>query len=146
VSGGASITLELPVGNRAQRASRDLAHAQQMADEIARDDLARTVRTQVLAALDALRYSAATVEAARKAEAYYELALQDERDKLRAGLSTVIDVVLTEERLTQAQLSRVQSELSYAVALAQLSRDSGGLPASEADLKTNAPGAPNGGR
>ena len=146
VSGGASLTLELPVGNRAQGALRDLAHAQQMADEIARDDLARTVRTQVLAALDALRYSAATVEAARKAEAYYELALQDERDKLRAGLSTVIDVVLTEERLTQAQLSRVQSELSYAVALAQLSRDSGALPASEADLQTNSAGAPNGGR
>ena len=121
-----------------------------MADEIARDDLARNVRTQVLSALDALRYSAATVEAARKAEAYYELALQDERDKLRAGLSTVIDVVLTEERLTQAQLSRVQSELNYAVALAQLSRDSGGLPASEADLQSSAslitPGSPNGGR
>jgi outer membrane protein TolC len=135
VSGGASLTLELPVGNRAQSAARALAHAQHSADVIARDDLIRNVRSQVLAALDALRLSAATLQAAHTAEALFVQALEDERVKMRAGLSTVIDVVLTEERLTQAQLSRVQSQLAFAVALAQLRSVTGELPATEADMQ-----------
>jgi outer membrane protein TolC len=132
VNAGASLTLELPIENTAQRSERALQSAFHRSATIARDDLARNVRTQVLSALDALRLTAEALEAARLSEEQYRQALDDEREKLRAGLSTVIDVVLTEERLTEAQRARVRNEANYAIALAQLRLQLGELPSSEA--------------
>jgi len=117
-----------------QQAERGQAYARRQAAVIARDNLGRTVRTQVLAAYDALRMSARALSAAHEAEDNFQQALEDERDKLKAGLSTVIDVVLTEQLLTEAQLSRIRSQLDYAVAFSQLLREAGTLPASEAEV------------
>lgn len=134
VSGGALLSLELPVGNIQQGAERGQAYAVRQAAVIERDNLGRTIRTQVLAAHDALRLSARALSAAEQAEENFRQALQDERDKLRAGLSTVIDVVLTEQLLTEAQLSRIQSQLDYAVALCRLRRQTGSLPAHASEV------------
>ena len=51
----------------------------------------------------------------------------------RAGLSTVIDVVATEEALTQAQLGRIRNQLQCALALARLRFELGALPATETE-------------
>jgi outer membrane protein TolC len=134
VNGGASLSLELPLGNVERKAARDLASAQRASAEIERDDLQRNVRVEVTRALADLRLHEHALGAARQAEASYAQALSDERDKLKAGLSTVIDVVLTEELSTQAQLGRVENELALALALARLRFAQGELPALEAEL------------
>jgi outer membrane protein TolC len=134
VNGGASLSLELPLGNVERKAARDLASARRSSAEIARDDLQRNVRIEVMRALADLRLHERALSAARQAEASYAQALSDERDKLKAGLSTVIDVVLTEELSTQAQLGRVANELVLALALARLRFAQGALPAIEAEL------------
>jgi outer membrane protein TolC len=134
VNGGASLSLELPLGNVERKAARDLASARRSSAEIARDDLQRNVRIEVMRALADLRLHERALSAARQAEASYAQALSDERDKLKAGLSTVIDVVLTEELSTQAQLGRVENELVLALALARLRFAQGALPAIEAEL------------
>src|SRR5262249_577570 len=56
----------------------------------------RTIRSNVAVALDAVRQSARRVEAAREASALYRSAVDDQRETLQIGLSTVIDLVLTE--------------------------------------------------
>ena len=56
--------------------------------------------------------------------------MTSELAKLRAGMATVIDVVLTEDRLTSAQRSLVNAQLNCARARAILAYESGLLPAS----------------
>lgn len=128
VDAGGTLALTLPVENSAQQAELGLRSAERRRAEIVRDDLRRNVRSRVLAALDDLQLSAQALVAAREAEAEYEQALRDENDKLRAGLSTVIDVVLTEDALTQAQLARIRNELICALSLARLRFELGELP------------------
>jgi outer membrane protein TolC len=138
VNAGASLTLELPVANDAARAERDLRSAEQRSAEIARDDLARQVRTNAASALAEVELAAAALAAAEQAVALLGQAVTDERDKLREGLSTVIDVVLTEERLTQAELTATSHALRHAIARARLQLELGALPGGEGALGADA--------
>lgn len=131
VTASGGLNLEVPLDNSAARGVAQQATAQRVLAETARADLARNLRTNVFAAYDDLRAEVRALEAAREAEAAYAQALEDERAKLRAGLSTVLDTVLTEDLLTGATRSRIATELELARALARLRLELGSLPSSD---------------
>ncbi len=128
VSGGVSLSLELPFENTAQTAVRDVRSAQQQQARISMADLERRLPIDVLSALSDLRLSAQSLEASALAVAQYEKALNDERDRLRAGVGTVIDLVLTQDQLISAQLAHTNDRARYAVALSRLYFEMGALP------------------
>jgi outer membrane protein TolC len=138
VNAGATLSLELPIGNDAARARRDLRRADQESAVITRADLDRQVRTGVVSALSEVRLAAAALAAAERAVGLLAQSVNDEREKLREGLSTIIDVVLTEERLTQAQLARTAQRLRYVAARARLQFERGALPDVESQLAPTA--------
>lgn len=129
-SGG--VTLEVPLDNAAADGDRAQAAALQLLAETARDDLDRTLRSNVVAALDDLHAEVDSLAAAQRAEAAYAQALDDERSKLRAGLATVLDTVVIEDLLTSATRARIGTELGLALSLARLRLELGALPSSEA--------------
>ena len=133
VNAAGGVNLEVPLENSAARGQLQQAAALRLLAETARADLARNLRTNVLAAYDVLRAEVESLEAARQAESAYAQALDDERSKLRAGLSTVLDTVLTEDLLTDATRSRIGTELALAQALARLRLELGALPSREPD-------------
>ena len=152
VSAGVHLTLELPILNDARRAERDRESAELRLRTAVLEDRGRRVRIGVAGAIDELRLSAEAVAAAEREAERYARAVDDEQTKLRAGLSTVIDVVLTEDNLTQAELALTGSRLEYAVALASLRFESGDLPSTESaaaaslSLVLDAQGMSHGGR
>lgn len=131
VSATGGVNLEVPLDNSAARGQLQQATALRLLAETARADLARNVRTNVIAAYDDLRAEVESLAAAREAEVAYAQALDDERSKLRAGLSTVLDTVLTEDLLTDATRARIGTQLALAQALARLRLELGALPSSE---------------
>ena len=132
VNAGASVAVEWPVENNAQQGDRVRTAAQRLAAETALSEISRTLRNSVSSAFDDLRYAVDALREAQQAEVLYDEALGDERYKLRAGLSTVIDVVLTEELLTEATRSRIETERTLADALARLRFELGSLPSESA--------------
>jgi outer membrane protein TolC len=139
LNGSAALTLSVPLDNSAQDGVRQAASAQLQSARLGEHDLRRTAQTRIVAALDDLELSAQSLASAMEAEKHYLQARDDERDKLRAGLSTVIDVVLTEDLLIQAQLARVRTELAYAIALTRLRFELGELPSNEAEVAESVP-------
>jgi outer membrane protein TolC len=135
---GANLTLELPIANDAARANLEARRALAQSAQIIRDDVTRQIRTAVKSALSDLQLSAAGLHSAELAVELLTQLVVDERDKLREGLSTVIDVVLTEERLNQAELTRTTRRLRYAVARARLLFECGALPSVERALAPTA--------
>jgi outer membrane protein TolC len=133
VNAGVGLSLELPIGNTAREGERDLRHAQHNQSKLAISDLERRVPLNVLSALDDLRMSAAQLEASNVAVREFQQALANEHDRLRAGLGTIIDVVLTQEQLIRAQLSQVVDHLRYAVAAARLEFETGSMPSEESE-------------
>ena len=134
VNGGATLKLQLPVQNAAARARVERTRADERSALVQQRDVARRVSAGVRGALADMRMSALAVTEAARAVELLERLVVDERDKLREGLSTIIDVVFTEERLTQARLTHVARQYRYAVAWAQLQYESGALPSQETAL------------
>jgi len=127
---GASLSLAWPIENRSKRAALLQALAGQRIAQIRRQESRRAIRNAVVAAVDSLRAALLGLQAAREAVSFYENSVASESAKLRAGMATVIDVVLTEDRLTSAQRALVTARLECAQTRAVLAYESGELPGS----------------
>lgn len=87
----------------------------------------KTIGADVPAALDAVRRSAQQLERLGEAVGYFEKAVDNEIKKLRAGSSTLIDVITQRNRLTAAQQQQVSARLALALALLDLRFQTGTL-------------------
>ena len=125
------LRFELPFKNWTQRGRHDQAVAAQNIQAITADDLARVVRINVVRALGSLRDTVAQLVAADEAVRYARQTVDAEIERLRFGEATLIDTLLTEQRLTDARAAQVVARQQYAQLLAQLRFETGTLVAHE---------------
>lgn len=119
------------LGSGAARAASRRAAAERDRLRILHDDAARRIRAEVAFAIASLRSSAAEVSQTRAAVALYEEAVENERRRLRLSMGTLFDVQMMEERLINARVEAVRSEVRYAQALGQLRAATGTLLAED---------------
>lgn len=115
-----SLNYQWPIANNI--AFGQLARSQATADQatIQENESERMVASQVAVAMANVRFAIQQVEAATREAALYRSAVEDERTKLQLGLSTVLDLILTEDRLTQAEIDAVNAQAGYAQAVVLL--------------------------
>lgn len=152
-SATASLTFGWPHSNRAALGRLAESQAVMRQREISLKDLERRIGGQVVLALNALVKSAARVAAARQACDLYRETLAAERQRQQLGLSSLLDVINTEDRLTDSLFEAVAADLDYAQAITALRFEIGDLvrPGSsgyEVDLAslTTPPSPPREGR
>ena len=97
-------------------------------------DLERTIQSNVAVAYDAVQHSIDKLAAAREAAASYRGAVTDQADLARLGVTTIIDLINTEDRLTNAQLDELVALQAYALALTQLRYQTGSLLNAQNDV------------
>jgi outer membrane protein TolC len=95
--------------------------------EIAARDLEEGIRVAVRGRAEALERSIRALEQAGEAEALSRTMLENETKKHHSGASTLFEVILAEDALTGAMLSRVGAELEYASAIAALHFETGAV-------------------
>ncbi len=128
---GVGLSLELPVSNTARDAERAARRAERDGAQIALDDLDRRIGIDVVTALNDLRLSAAAVEASTRAAEQFQKALDNERNRLREGVGTVINVTFSQDQLIQAQRNQLLDQARYSIAAAHLQFQMGSLPDSQ---------------
>lgn len=124
-------SLSWPTLNRTARGAREETEAFRRQTEILIDLLSRTVGADIPSALDAVRSSALQAEKATEAVGLFERAVVNEEKKLRAGTSTLLDLISQRDRLTSARQTQVAARLALAQALARLRFETGTLLASD---------------
>jgi outer membrane protein len=131
---GASIAVSLdlswPVGRHGARGDVVQAQAAREQSALAVDLLAKGIGADVPSALDAVARSAAQLERASASVRLFEQAVENEEKKLRAGSSTLIDVITQRDRLTAARQDEIATRAALATALVQLRFATGTLIAS----------------
>ncbi len=125
--------LSWPTANRIARGGLEQALAARRQDALAVDLLVKTIGANVPSALQAVLRDAAQLERATLAVRLFERAVDNEEKKLRAGTSTLIDVITQRDRLTAARQGEVQSRLALAQALLELRFETGTLVAAAGD-------------
>lgn len=103
------------------------AEASRRQAEITAMDLARRIRAAVIDAAASLVDASEQADYASQSMDLFLEAIRNERDKVELGTATVIDLVLTEERLTFAQLSVIAAQQRYASQLINLRFATGSL-------------------
>ncbi|MCM2256103.1 MAG: TolC family protein [Vicinamibacteria bacterium] len=129
----AAVTFQFPPSNRA--AEGQLARSTAVMDQArtAAFDRERQVRSGVTVALADLATAGRRVAIAAETAALFREAVDDEQQKVRLGLGTVVDLIFTQDSLTSALIDEVQARFGYALALARLRYETGTLLAGESD-------------
>ncbi len=102
-------------------------NAQYQQSVIRSKDLSRTIRSEVMVAINDLKQSAHQLTKSQEAITLYRTAVRNEEQKLQQGLSTIIELLFTEDRLTNALLNMTSAQLNYANAIANVRFQTGTL-------------------
>ena len=124
-SGSVALNFEMPFKNNQAVGRLGQRQASLLQASIDSADLGRTIALNVERLVRALRLSSDRLNRAQEAVRYYDKTIEDEQIKLKAGDSTLIDTILTEQQTTSARLSLVSAQQDYAATLARLLFESG---------------------
>jgi outer membrane protein TolC len=119
------IRYQFPLENRAAEGAVLQARSTALQADYRRQDAARNVASAVIVALDGVRSAARQLEQVNESVALFRTALENEREKYRLGVGSLVEMLTVEDRLTGVLVSQVQSELGYAIALARLRQSTG---------------------
>jgi outer membrane protein TolC len=134
-----SLALSWPTLNRVAEGERAQAQAIREQNAILVDLISRRIGADVPTALEAVASSALQLDRATEAVRLFEQAVINEEKKLRAGTSTLLNVISQRDRLTAARQNQVSANLALAVALARLRFETGTLGEAVADASAIRP-------
>ncbi len=126
-SGAIAIAYERDLGNHSRQGRLGQRESLVRQREISAGDLDRGIRIGVVQTLRSLEESVARLIESEAAAGFFQETIDAEFEKLRAGASTLIDALLTEQQRTSADLALLSARQQVAVLLAQLRFETGTL-------------------
>jgi outer membrane protein len=130
------LTFEFPVANSGARGRSLQSAALHAQSRIAHESLRRSIAIGVSVGLETLARSAEAMRESERAVRLFESGVRSVQRKFQLGSSTLFDLIQAQDALTDAELSYVQSQRDYAVAIATLRFESGRLVEGKGDVMT----------
>ncbi len=115
-----SLTYEFPVANRQARGRLTQQRVAKRRQMLSSRELERKIQSKVYTTLCILRSARHELKNSRQAEELYLQAVENQLMKYKMGMGTQIDVITTQDNLTQARLNKVNAQYKYARALTDL--------------------------
>lgn len=125
VMGG--LSMEFPLENRLHSGALREALAEEQQADVLREQLAQTVASEVMLAMDEVARTYEAFQVSLDAEKYFALALEKERKRFLIGDSSFIDVITLQDSYRDTQLETIAARQTHLVAVAQLRFATGGL-------------------
>jgi len=122
-------------GNNVAKGQLQSAVAVVRQSEITLSETERTAATAAVVAFEGVRSTTTQLQKAREAVQFYQAALDGEREKYHLGLSSLVEVLTVEDRLTSVLLDEVNARLAYASALVQLRQATGTIVQAGQDIQ-----------
>ena len=119
-SGMVSVNLSWPLAMNDANGVYETTSARRRQVLIEIEDLKRSIRNEALLSLEQVTRSGLILQQTKQSSHFYRVALASENEKLRAGMSTVIDIINTEDRLSSILQSEIQARANYVLAVARL--------------------------
>lgn len=141
LSSNVGLRITWPTANRTARGQLEQRTAARRESEAFIEILVNAVGADVPTAFDAVARDAQQVAKAAEAVLLFERAVVNEEKKLRAGSSTLLDVISQRDRLTAARQNEVSARLALALALLELRFQTGTLLGPGADPEGAVSGA-----
>lgn len=128
---GAKLTFTFPANNNLAKGNFVKSTVALNDRKVANDNLQRTIELNITNIINKLDNSVTVLEKAKEALDSYREAFNSEQVKLQAGLTTILNVILFQERLTSAELEYLQAYQQFANAIVNLRHETGTLVSQE---------------
>lgn len=133
---GLRMSFTFPINNNLAKGSYLQNEAALMDQDIANKNLQRNISLNVSIAQNNLDNSVLILEKAKESLDFYQQVYENERVKFQNGLTTLLNLILFQERLTFAQLDYLQAHQQFASAIVNLRYETGTLLVVNADDTT----------
>ncbi len=124
---GARLNLSFPFSNNLARGTFLQNKTAVTDQEIATNNLGRNIDLNVSIALNNLKNSVLILQKAEETLGYYQNVFDNEQVKFQNGLTTLLNLILFQERLTFAQLEYLQAQQLFASAIITIRHETGTL-------------------
>ncbi len=124
---GLRLNFFIPVNNNRAKADFALSEIAIQDQQITYDNLVRNVDLNVSIALNNLENTIKIVKKAKEALDFSKQVFENEEIRFRSGLTTLLNLILFQDRLTFAYLEYLNAEQQYAIALLNLRFETGTL-------------------
>ncbi|WP_299674845.1 TolC family protein [uncultured Dokdonia sp.] len=124
---GLSLNFFVPVNNNRAKADFALSEIAVQDQQITYDNLVRNIDLNVSIALNNLENTIVIVKKAKESLDFSSRVFENEQVRFRNGLTTLLNLILFQDRLTFAHLEYLRAEQQYAVALLNLRFETGTL-------------------
>jgi len=128
---GAKLTFTFPANNNLAKGNFIKSTVALNDRKVANDNLQRTIELNISNIINRLDNSVVILQKAKEALDSYRDAFNSEQVKLQAGLTTILNVILFQERLTAAELEYLQAYQQFANAIINLRHETGTLISQE---------------
>jgi outer membrane protein TolC len=134
--GSLALAYEKFIGNRGAEGLLGQQEALWRQRQISAGDLERTIRIAIVQTLGSLEQAIARLTEAESAARYAQETIDAEVEKLRAGASTLIDTIQTEQQRTSADLNVLAARQQVATLVSQLAFEAGQLVGGDGDTSS----------
>ncbi|RZS99448.1 TolC family protein [Aquimarina brevivitae] len=124
---GVRLNFAFPVNNNLARGNYIISKTALEDQEIAYDNLLRNINLNVSIAVNNLKNNVLTLTKAKETLDYSQNVFKNEQIKFQNGLTTLLNLILFQERLTFAQRDYLQAQQQFASSIANLRYETGTL-------------------
>lgn len=124
---GLGLTFSFPLNNNLAKANISKSKIALTDQSIAYENLLRNIDLNISIAINNLDNSVYILEKAEETYKYYQEVFNNEQIKFQNGLTTLLNLILFQERLTFAQLDYLRAKQQFAVAIVDLRFETGTL-------------------
>jgi outer membrane protein len=124
---GARLTFTFPVNNNLARGNLAKSYFALSDQSVVMNNLQRSIELDISNDVNYLHNSVSTLEKAEEVLKYNRDVFNDEQVKFKSGLTTLLSLILFQDRLTAAQLRYLQAHRQFAGAIINLRHDTGTL-------------------
>lgn len=122
---GISLSYLFPLQNNRAKAQLSIQKIALQDQAILLENEARNIKINLNVALNNLKLSYASLRKSEETFNYYLIAFDNEQEKFKNGLTTLINVIIFQERLTFAEIQYIQFQQQFAIDLATLRFETG---------------------
>lgn len=124
---GLGIMFSFPVNNNLAKANYKKSKIALNDQQIALDDLKRNIDLSVSIAHNDLLNSITILGKAKERLIYSEQVFNNEQLRFQNGLTTLLNLIIFQDRLTQSQLEYLQAQQNFSISIIQLRYETGNL-------------------
>lgn len=127
IGAGARLTFTFPVNNNLAKGNYAKSNIALNDQKISNENLQRNIDLNISNAINNLDNSVIVLERAKDALNFYREAFDNEQVKFQTGLTTILNLILFQERLTSSELQYLQAYQQFANAIIKIRHETGTL-------------------